>query len=161
MYRNEHRTHANGLFLLLLPTFPDSLESLWADALHMQNCIRGFLKDVEGAFVINADDCGCQFRPDAADRMPQRDTAQQFLQMADQWFDQFLVIAEAKTRRRSFLKTVRIHLEPSESTVDVFPPAVAGHHPAAGRWHRSRQWTTLRPLLFARACKPGSDERGS
>ena len=55
-------------FFLLLPTFPDSLESLGANALHMKKCVRGFLKDVEGAFVINGDDCGSQFRPDAADR---------------------------------------------------------------------------------------------
>ena len=39
-----------------------------ADALDMEKGIRGFLKDVEGAFVINGDDCGGQFRPDAADR---------------------------------------------------------------------------------------------
>ena len=66
MLRQEEHDLAD--FLLLLPALPDSLQPFLADAFDVQQEVGGLLEDFQGALLVDGDDLGGDFRPDAANR---------------------------------------------------------------------------------------------
>ena len=60
------KEHDFADFLLLLPTLADPLDSFVADALDVEQEVGGRLEDFERPFLVDGDDLGGKFRPDAA-----------------------------------------------------------------------------------------------